>query len=246
MAPEKWSEVHQGRACDRVDERRSVRCFDADRQGIGKQPGGRGSTGSGSVLRQALARNPAAGREVLDLVVLTGEPCHLGRFEDGVEQHQPRHDGGRRNRPTEPALRLADGSVQRSVMNVVDERPIVKARADRREPAAHQALEEPVDPVPVGDVGERRVLPRQADAGVGHHGHQEARLAFGETQSCDGVDAFLGGHDSTSSARPGHFRRVLRGCRRHRARRRPTEPAWYRRTPSAQRRPRGRLDSAPW
>ena len=77
VAPEKRSEVHQGRACGRVDEEGSVRRFDANRQGIGKQPGGRLPTGSGSVLRQALARDSGAGREVLDLVLLTGEPGHL-------------------------------------------------------------------------------------------------------------------------------------------------------------------------
>jgi len=190
VASEKRSEVHQGRACCRIDEHASVRCFDADRQGIWKQPGGRRATRSGTALRQALARDPAAGREVLDLVLLTGEPGHLRRLQHGVQQHQPRHDGGR-NRPTEPALRLADGGVQRPMMNVVDERPVVEARADGREPAAHEAVEEPIDLVPVRDAREGRVLPRQTGARVMQNDVQECGLAAGETKPGKCFDSFF-------------------------------------------------------
>ncbi len=74
-----------------------------------------------------------------------------GACQDGVGKHQPRHDRGGRNGPTEPALGLTDGAVQRPMMNVVDERPIVEARANGCEPAAHKPVEEPIDLVPVRD-----------------------------------------------------------------------------------------------
>jgi hypothetical protein len=84
VTPEKRSEVHQGPGCRRVDEHGPVRRFDADRQDIGKQLGGRRSAGSGSPLRQALGSDSEADREMLDLVLVTGEPGHVRRLQHGV------------------------------------------------------------------------------------------------------------------------------------------------------------------
>jgi hypothetical protein len=39
-----------------------------------------------------------------------------------------------------------------------------------------------VDLLPVGDPGERRVLPADEQAGVQHHGYKEATLTIGETE----------------------------------------------------------------
>src|SRR5436189_249836 len=44
------------------------------------------------------------------------------------------------------------------------------------------------------DAREGRVLTEQADSGVEHHGHQEASLAFGEAELCDGLNAFVEPH----------------------------------------------------
>jgi predicted RNase H-like HicB family nuclease len=86
-------------------------------------------------------------------------------------------------------MRFADHLVETTVLHVVDEGSVVQGRARRREPASDEASEEPVDLVPVGHACERGELPGQADAGVGHHGHQERGLAGGEAQRAERLDS---------------------------------------------------------
>ena len=67
--------------------------------------------------------------------------------------------------------------------------------------------DEPVEegvasPAAIRNPGEACILPRDADAAMAHHQHEEARLAFGEAAVDDGPNAFLLGHRQSSSARP--------------------------------------------
>ena len=52
-----------------------------------------------------------------------------------------------------------------------------------------RVLDEVVDLLPVGDPGERRVLPADEHAGVQHHGDEEARLAWGQPGGYERVRA---------------------------------------------------------
>jgi hypothetical protein len=52
-----------------------------------------------------------------------------------------------------------------------------------------EAVEEGVALRALGDAGDLRVLPRDADAGMPHHERQEPRLALGESVMHDGPDS---------------------------------------------------------
>ena len=54
----------------------------------------------------------------------------------------------------------------------------------------------------VRNPGESCILPRNADAAMAHHQHEEPRLALGEAAVDDRLDAFLLRHRQSSSARP--------------------------------------------
>ena len=56
---------------------------------------------------------------------------------------------------------------------------------------------------PLRDAGEASILPRDADASMAHHEHQEARLTLGEPEFDNGLDAVLDRHHyQNSSAKP--------------------------------------------
>ena len=88
-----------------------------------------------------------------------------------------------RDSPAVPVVRLADGRVERLVVNVEDPRPSGRSELDRsHEPPDEELLDEVVDLLPVRDAGERRVLSADEHAGVQHHGHQEASLTLCEAE----------------------------------------------------------------
>src|SRR2546430_17389918 len=97
------------------------------------------------------------------------------------------------------AVGLADGSIKRLVVYVIDAPAIVSTGVGRGVSAAHQLVEELPRLLSVDDAGERGVLAQQTHAGVQHHGHEEPRLALTEIKLDDGFDAILGGHRNTSS-----------------------------------------------
>jgi len=83
--------------------------------------------------------------------------------------------------PAVPVVRLADGCVERFVVNVEDPRPSGRPKRDRsHKPADYQLLDEVVDFLTVRDASEHSVLPAEEHAGVKHYRDQESRLAFGE------------------------------------------------------------------
>ena len=77
-------------------------------------------------------------------------------------------------------VRLANGAIQRLVVDVVQARLVMAARVRRGVRRAPAAPKEVVHLPAVGDAGERAVVPAETDAGVQHHRHQEAGLALGE------------------------------------------------------------------
>src|SRR5262245_12513115 len=98
---------------------------------------------------------------------------------------------------------LADGSIERLVMNVIDAPAVVTTAVRRRKPAADELREKLACLLAVDDAGKRGVLPEKTDAGVLHHKHEKARLALGESESSDRGDTVLRLHQNTSSARCG-------------------------------------------
>ena len=82
-----------------------------------------------------------------------------------------------------PVVRLADGFVERLVVDVVDPTAAHAAVCDRRGIAAgDQSGHEIAAVLPAGDTRERAVLALQKAAGVRHDGHQEAGLTLGQAE----------------------------------------------------------------
>jgi hypothetical protein len=82
-------------------------------------------------------------------------------------------------------------------------RAIVDTVARSGVPVLHKLVEKGVDIVAVRGTGESRELASNADTAMEHHGGQKARLAVRETESGDGLNAFVGGQSRSSSARCG-------------------------------------------
>src|SRR3989442_1236454 len=88
-------------------------------------------------------------------------------------------------------------------MDVIDPRAVVHAPDFVSVTSPDEPVEERVAaPASVRNPGEACILPRDADAAMAHHQHEEARLAFSEAAVDDGPYAFLLGHRQSSSARP--------------------------------------------
>jgi hypothetical protein len=104
-----------------------------------------------------------------------------------------------RHRFPQTALRLADGRVERALIDVVDARAVVPAVVHRGVAEPHELGEELPRLGTVHDSAEACVLTWDADAGVKHDGGQKPSLTFGEALLLDGPDAFIEGHRSSSS-----------------------------------------------
>src|SRR4051812_46566745 len=82
-----------------------------------------------------------------------------------------------------PIIRLADGRVERLVMDVKQAAPMQRTHRNRLgHPTGRESLEEVVRLLAVDDPGEGAVLPLDEDATVEHHRDQEARLSLGEAE----------------------------------------------------------------
>ena len=150
-------------------------------------------------MRQVLRRDAGERRQVIGLVLGGAEPDHLRVFDDGVEHHQSLDRVVQRERSPELAVCLADGRVERPLVDVVDARAVVTAVVHRGVLKSDELGEELPRLRTVDDAAEARVLAWDADAGVQHHGRQESRLALGEALLGDDMDAFVEGHRSSSS-----------------------------------------------
>ena len=109
--------------------------------------------------------------EVAPLLAFGAEPGDGPIREHAVQDHQALDRPVDRDSPAVPVVRLSDGRVERLVMNVEDSRPSGRSELDRSdELPGDELFYEVVDLLPVGDAGERRVLPADEHAGVQHHG----------------------------------------------------------------------------
>ena len=132
---------------------------------------------------------------------------------------------------------LADDVIQRLVMDVIEPRAVVDAVDGTRVATPDELVEEGVALRPVRDAGEARVLTRDADAGVPHDEHEEARLTLREAEFDDGLNAFvrsssvpeLLGQAAVATAAPARRRsgRRCAGSSRDNTRS-PTAPRWRR------------------
>jgi hypothetical protein len=103
--------------------------------------------------------------------------------EHTVQDHQALDRPVNGDSPAVPAVRLADGGVERLVMNVEDPLPSGRSDLDRgHESPDLELLNEVVDLLTVRDASERGVLPSDEHAGVQHDGCQEASLTHCETE----------------------------------------------------------------
>jgi hypothetical protein len=131
------------------------------------------------------------------------EPLEIGDWQHCIEHHQSLDGQARRHPTTIGAGGFADGVVQRLVMQVIEPRSIVDAADVVRVAAPDEPAEERVTPPStVGDASEARVLTWDANAAVAQDEHDEPRLALGEAEVDDGLDAFLVRHRHNSSANP--------------------------------------------
>src|ERR1700681_1343703 len=106
-------------------------------------------------------------------------------------------------RSAQTTLGLADGSIKRLLLQMIDARAIVPAVVHRREAEAHELGEKLPRFLPVDDPAEGGVLARNADAGMQHDGHEEPCLALREAAHLGNrLNAFVRGHRNISSASP--------------------------------------------
>lgn len=101
------------------------------------------------------------------------------------------------------AVGLADGGVQRALVDVVDARSVVPAVVHRRVLEPHELGEKLPRLLAVNDAAEPRILARDADPSVKHHRRQKPRLTLGEALLGNSLNAFIEGHQSSSSMRLG-------------------------------------------
>ena len=106
-----------------------------------------------------------------------------------------------------PAVGLADGSIQRLVMDLVDASAVVPTRMRGRIAKPDELGEKLPGLLPVDYACEERVLAEQTHSRVQHHRDQEAGLALGETELRDGSHALFELHQKNSSARRGSAER---------------------------------------
>src|SRR5712675_466265 len=97
-------------------------------------------------------------REVADFLLLGGEPLELAFGEKGIQEHQPLDRPRERKGPSVPIVRLADGLVERLVMDVIQPRRVVSAASDRRVIACQQLAKEVLYFLSVRDPRERGVV----------------------------------------------------------------------------------------
>jgi hypothetical protein len=197
-------QVHRGGLRRQVEERvRFTGLDDADGLPVGEVAHRDVRRGAEPELWQPLdrQRGAEAADEVRPLVALGRQPRDGGLVEDGVQHHQPLHGAPRRQRLAKAAMRLADGGIQASMVDVVQPRPRMQGRVRCGDAPFDQAREELARVVAVSDAGERAVLPDHAHPRVQHHRDQECCLALREALGLQGCDARLEGQ--RSGARPG-------------------------------------------
>jgi hypothetical protein len=214
MAFEELAEVLQRWVGDDVDDHAAAGEVDADRQAIREVPDPPVLSVADRDVRQLRLGNPGQRQDVRRLLVGGPEPDQIRVLDDRVEHHQPLDGVVQRDGFAQAAVGLADGRVQRPLVDVVDPRSVMPTVVHRRVLEPHELSEELPRLGAVDDAAEARVLARDADASVEHHRRQKPRLTLGEALLGDGLDAFIECHLSSSSTTLGVLPppRPLRPC----------------------------------
>src|SRR5262245_54225638 len=126
-------------------------------------------------------------------------------------------------------VRVTDCLIQWLVMDVEEPGPVVAAATDSRVLPREDLLEEVLHLLAVVDPRERGIMTAEADTGMQHDAHQEARLPFGEAVIGDRFNTLIPCHSRSSPATSGS-----NGRRPWRLVRAPTRPppARYRVNPA--------------
>src|SRR4051812_1675190 len=105
----------------------------------------------------------------------------MGAREHGIEAHKPLGGTPGRHASAIATLRLANGVIERLVMNVIEARAIVDAVGGDGIPALDELVEKRVALLAAGrNAGERRVLTFDAQPGMAHDEHEKPGLPLGE------------------------------------------------------------------
>ena len=184
-----------------VEEDRATVQVDADWKLLERHVPG-GCRRADADMRQAIGFSRQR-RQVHGLLGVGREPDELRVGEHGVEAHQTMDDAGWREWSAVPAVGLADGAIERLVVDLVDTSAVVSTPVRGRVSEPDELREKLACRLTVDDARERGVLALQTDAGVPHDGHQEARLALREAEVGDSLDAGVERHQMNSSARSG-------------------------------------------
>jgi hypothetical protein len=93
--------------------------------------------------------------------------------------------------------------IERLVVDVIELRAVVDTRGRDGHPAPDELVKKRVALLAaIGDAGEGAVLPFDAQAGMPHHEHQEARLTLGEAVVGNRLNAFSRCQSKSSSMGP--------------------------------------------
>src|SRR5262249_12564807 len=95
---------------------------------------------------------------------------------------------------------VADGAIERLVVQMEQSPGMLTTPPRRRVPAYHETVEKLVHLASVANAGKGAVLAADTDAGVQHDRDEKGRLPFREAEHGDLRDAFGEGHQSSSSA----------------------------------------------
>jgi hypothetical protein len=157
----------------------------------------------GLLARSVSAHGGAQSREVRGFLGSGRQPLEIGHRQHGIEQHQTFNGQAWRHSTAVATRDVADDVVQRLVLEVIQPCAVVHAADIVRVSESDEPIKKRVaSPRTVRDATEARVLPRDAHAGVSHHEHEEARLALGEAEIDNRLDAVLVRHRHNSSANP--------------------------------------------
>jgi hypothetical protein len=122
---EEHSELVEPRVGDDVHDHAAAGEMDANRQAVREVPDFALLSLADGNVRQVRCRDPGQRYEVRRLLVGGPEPYEIRVLNYGVKHHQPLNRVVQSDRFAEAAVGLADGGVQRALVDVVDTRAVV-------------------------------------------------------------------------------------------------------------------------
>ena len=218
VANQELAKVYGDAAVDEIREDQMVGAalLDPDRQLVREAADDALASGAERDVRVVLRAQVVVAheREEPPLVRLGAEPPAVAVTEHRVQNHHALDHPADGQQPSIPVVGLADGLVQRPVVNVVEPSAAHRSGLDGTgEPARHESADEVAAVLAAHGAGERAVLPFKEAAGVDHDGHQELALPLGEAKAREclhpllrdavqgAVDRILARHRNSSAPR---------------------------------------------